>query len=114
MSSIKDPLRELLDSLDAISDKHAEIADTFVREQLHIAIFQGFIFGTDGYTVDSKLGMSSTDGNDAARAALEQFISACRSTAFNTKEERLAAFQDLRVQSTRGSTYDDYFGYVEF
>lgn len=111
-------LRQLLDALDTVSQRHEEVHDTDVREQLWDAVFKRFITPQAGYQMPQRLGMFSEAGNAAVRAALEAFfnhadvVAAQRSLA--SAQERLNAFQNDDIQTDAGHTYEDYFGYFEF
>lgn len=117
---IKNALRELLDNLDKVENKHPEIHDTMVREILCDTILDSFVFGstTDDIYIpsDNEYAMFSNEGNEAVHKALVQFVThpeveeARRQLAI--PEERLVIFQDDEVESSNGSHYDSYFGWV--
>jgi hypothetical protein len=119
---IKNALRELLDNLDEVAEKHSEINDTMVREILSDIILHFFVF--DSPTNDAALdndsdnyyAMFSDEGNEAVHKALVQFLTHPEAKAARQQlaipEERLVVFQDAEVESSKGNSYDWYFGEV--
>jgi hypothetical protein len=103
-----------LDDLDAASAGHYEAGDTAVRDCRYLAVYHGFIEQTAGYALPNEFGMYTAEGNAWNKAALAKFIKAATAEAkklgLDTPEARFEAFQDGRVSSREGSSYDDHFG----
>jgi len=110
---MKTTLKNLLDSLDAISKDYAEVGDTDVREQMYEAIYHAFIIQTPGYTLPGTFGMFESAGDAAVRAALSEFIPAACRAGLQSPQDRFAAFQDGSVLSDSGNPFDEYFGYSD-
>ena len=112
---MKNVLKRLLDDLDEISERHEEVFDTDVREQMYVAIRKGFIMPEAGYVVPAKFGMFSERGNQRVREAIVRFLtdpaSAIVSKACQTPQARLDWFQDIDIRSSTGKAYDEFFGY---
>ncbi len=113
MSPIQNELKALLDELDAIQAVHEEVGDTDVREQMFATIYRAFMRQEFRYEIPDKFGMFSPDGNLAVREALLKFVAAAKPRSIETPEARFGAFQDPAIQSSKGSTYDEYFGHAE-
>jgi hypothetical protein len=116
--SLKNALQELLDNLDKIDDKHQELQDTAVREELHQAVIDHFVYASPGddFPLSGDYAMFTDEGNEEIYTALGQFLNHLEvRTALTqmTPQERLDAFQDDDVESSNGSTYDNYFGWAE-
>ena len=116
--SIKNALQELLNNLDKIYDKHGEIGDTAVREELHPAMIDHFVLASpdDDFPLRGYYAMFTDEGNEEVYKALGQFLNhpeVRTALAHLTPQERLDAFQDGKVESSNGSTYDNYFGWAE-
>jgi hypothetical protein len=116
--SIKNALKELLDNLDKVDEKYPEVTDTAVREMLHDAVRIYFVYGSpDGeYPTDNDFAMFTKRGNQAVHKAIVRFLThpdvkAAR-VELATSEARLDAFQDDEVESSNGSHYDWYFGWL--
>ena len=111
---MKNALKRLLDDLDEISERHEEVSDTDVREQMYVAIRKGFIVPETGYLVPAKFGMFSCGGNRRVREVIAKFLAdpelALASKACQTPQARLDWFQDIDVRSSTGKAYDEYFG----
>jgi hypothetical protein len=58
-SRMKKALKQLLDTLDTISEAHPEVGDTEVREHMARAVEKGFIMPRANYRVPQKFGMYS-------------------------------------------------------
>lgn len=114
---MKKALKQLIDALDKVFEEHAEVGDTDVREQMYDAVHKGFIMPQPGYKLPAEFGMFSDEGDRLVRTAMEEFLAhpdvAAASRSLKTPEARLAAFQDIDVESSEGNTYDEYFGYAE-
>lgn len=114
---MKNVLKRLLDDLDEIFERHEEVGDTDVREQMYVAIRQGFIMPEAGYVVPAEFGMFSERGNQRVREAIVRFLAdpevAIASKACQTPRARLDWFQDIDVRSSTGKTHDEYFGHSE-
>jgi hypothetical protein len=67
-------LKRILDDLDEISERHEEVFDTDVREQMYVAIRKGFIMPDAGYIVPATFGMFSTRGDCRVREAIVNFL----------------------------------------
>jgi hypothetical protein len=104
-----------LDSLDGVvAAGHEEVMDTAVREQLHEAVFKTLVEPEAGYRLPEEFGMFSEEGNAKVRRILGKFLAHPEVEAakkLGTAKERLEAFGDLEVESSEGTTYDEYFGY---
>jgi hypothetical protein len=115
---IKNALRELLDNLDEVAEKHSEIRDTMVREILSDTILYQFVFdsSTNDVPSDKDYAMFSDEGNEAVHKALVQFLTHPEVKAarqqLTTPEERLVVFQDGEIETSNGNSYDSYFGWV--
>ncbi len=109
-------LRQLLDSLDSIFERHEEVGDSDVRDQLAAAIRGGFVAPEPDFRLPPKFGTFSRGADKQVRTALQSFLShpevAEASRSLQTPEARLAAFQNIGVRSAKGTTYDEYFGHL--
>ena len=114
---MKKALRQLINALDKIFEEHEEVGDTAVREEMYDAVHKSFIVPQAGYKLPAKFGMFSVEGDKLVRTALQKFLAhpdvAAASKSLKTPEARLAAFQDMDVESSEGNIYDEYFGYAE-
>ena len=112
---IKKALKELVRGLDRIFEKHDEVGDTDVREQMFVAILSGFITPVKGYKLPEKFGMFSEKGNMLVRSALHKFLEHPEITVarkrLKSPEDRLHAFQDNDVETVQGTSIFEYFGY---
>lgn len=116
--SIKNALKELLDNLDEVDEKYPGIIhDTIVREELHLTMLGWFVKSPPcgKYPSETEYFMVSDEANNAVHQALVKFLTHSEVTAvceeLTTPEERLDAFQDGDVESSKGNTYDWYFGW---
>jgi len=111
---IVEPLKKLLTRMDGIMEKHDELCDTLIRDQLHDAVFDAFILPQADYVLPEEFSMNTKAGDKRVRSALAAFIKKATTLATKAKLEpglsRLAAFQDIEVTSENGCTYDEYFG----
>ena len=114
---MKRALKQLLDALDEVSEEHEEVGDTDVREQMSDAVHKGFIVPQPGHQLPAKFGMFSDEGDKLVCVALQKFLShpdvVAASKSLKTPAARLAAFQETDVESSKGNTYDVYFGHAE-
>ena len=114
---MKNVLKRLLDDLDEIFEQHEELGDTDVREQMYVAIRNGFIMPEAGYIVPPTFGMFSTQGDRRVREAIVKFLAdpelAVASQACQTPQARLDWFQDSDVSSNTGKAFDEFFGQSE-
>jgi len=110
--------RDLHHWLDKVEDKYPQIRDMAVREELSGAI-DYFIFDSSGgeFPLNTHFAMFSDEGNEEVRKALLQFLTHPEVKAarveLTTPQARLDAFQDGDVESSNGSTYDNYFGWSD-
>jgi hypothetical protein len=117
--SLKNALRELLNNLDKLDEKHGGIGDTVVREQLSATMIDHFVLASsnDDFPLSGFYVMPNDEADQEVHNALRQFLNhpeTRAALAHLTPQERLDAFQDEEVESTNyGSTYDNYFGWVE-
>ncbi|MBL4868464.1 MAG: hypothetical protein JKY67_19025 [Pseudomonadales bacterium] len=110
-------LKRLLDRLDLISEENAEILDSDVRLQLSDALFNCYIDPIDDYDLPDNFGLFTDEGNQKVRVALKSFVDDAIPLAIQLKlitpDDKLGEFQNDDVESSIGSVYDDYFGYIE-
>ncbi|MEO1288532.1 MAG: hypothetical protein AAFV93_12250 [Chloroflexota bacterium] len=117
---IKNALKELLDNLDEVADKHPEVRDTMVREILCDTILQLFVFNTTNEKLllgdCDEYAMYSDKGNQAVDKALTQFLNhpevKTARQQLKIPEERLVVFQDSDIESSKGNHFGTYFGWV--
>lgn len=111
---IKKALRELLRDLDRIFERHDEIGDTAVREEMFLAIHNSFIKPLKSYKLPAKFGMFSDEGNALVHAAFAKFLAhpeiATARKRLRSPEDRLNAFQDFNVKTTEDTNIFEYFG----
>jgi hypothetical protein len=115
-SDMKNALKSLLNAMDKIAEDFEEVTDTDVREQMRRdAIHKTIIEPQATYVLPDEFGMFSPEGNGKVKAALAKLIKAARAEIKKAKvatpKARMAAFQDIEVESRNGATYDEYFGY---
>lgn len=110
-------LQALLDDLDEIMEEHEDVGDTEVAIQMTKAVHDGFISPRPGFVLARDFQMYTTQGNRRVRSALQRFLKRAAKVAeverLDTPEARLAAFQNLDIESEGGSCYNDYFNYHE-
>ncbi|MEM7455420.1 MAG: hypothetical protein AAF456_13800 [Planctomycetota bacterium] len=110
------PLLELLVGLESIGDQHEELYDSEVREQIGVAVMEGFVRAINGYHVPTDLGVLVPGIDAEVRVLLVRYIDAANAEAAKTGltrfHDRLAAFQDPAVRTERGKDYDDFFGHT--
>jgi hypothetical protein len=109
-------LRNLLDALDLVGDAHEEIYDTECRVRMGDPIFFLFIKPKAEYVMSDNFGLNSDDANRQVKAAISHYIRVAseraQSEGLSTFHERLAAFQNGSVRSTKARNYfDDFFGW---
>jgi hypothetical protein len=101
--------------MDKIAEEFEEVTDTDVREQMRDAIEKSLLDPVPGYTLPDEFGMFEPRGNAKVKAALAKFVAAAKAEAeaagLKNRADRLRAFQDIKVESRDGNTYDQYFGY---
>jgi hypothetical protein len=114
---VKKALKQLINSLDKAFEKHEELGDTMVREEMFDAVLKSFIKPEKGYKLPKEFGMFSDAGNKLVRETLTKFLKHPEVLAASKKlkapKQRLDAFQDVEVESSDGNTYDEYFGYCD-
>lgn len=110
-------IRKLLTRLDVVSEKHEEVADTDVMEQMSDAVWNGFIQNNKDYVLPDALGMFTKTANKKIYSALSTFIKQANRLAekagLTSPSQRLNAFQDTDISSENGTCYDEYFGHRE-
>jgi hypothetical protein len=109
-------LRELLDALDAVGEKHGEIYDTVCRERMGEAIFYLFVKPDSGYVTPNEFGLYDDDANRDVKHALVTYSTAAREMApksgIDSFHGRLAAFQNEEIKGNKEQNYyDDFFGW---
>jgi hypothetical protein len=112
---IKKALKQLLTTFDKIYAKHGEVGDSDVRDRMYAAIYRSFIQPRRDYELPAEFGMFSDKGNDLVRAGLHQFLThpelLAAAKVLQSAEDRFAAFQDSDVETSKGTTCFEYFGY---
>jgi hypothetical protein len=111
-------LTKLLNRLDSIAEKYEDIFDTAVREEMFSVVYHSFVLLEHDYKLPESFGMFSKAGNKRIFTALSAFIKDVqllveKEECLQTNSKRLDAFQDDRIQSKNGTTYDEYFGEME-
>lgn len=110
-------LRNLLDELESISERHAVHFDNEVRKRVGKAVLDGFVRYREKYAVPDDFGMPSAPANVEVKAALQAYMAAANATAMKGRglayfHERLAAAQDPHVRTSRGNGYTEYLGHT--
>ncbi len=112
---MKNALKQLLNSLDQLTEEgHDEVQDTDVREHMAEAVHNLLVEPKPDYELPDEFGMFSPEGNQKVKAILARFFAdpeVSKAKSLPTPKQRLAAFQDVKVQSSAGNCYDEYFGY---
>jgi hypothetical protein len=115
-AELRDPLVRLLDALEAIGDEHEEVYDTDVRERMADAIERRLIARSDDGELSGDFGMFSDDGNRRVREAVERYLAEAvpRADALGLDERaRRASVWDIETTSSRGTTVDEFLGWVD-
>ena len=110
-------LLQLIERLEQIAEESEEIFDSEVREEMGLAIMEGYVRRTQGYQMPHSFGMNSQTANDAVRAALRDYIEMANRLSdragITRFLDRLAAFQDDRAKTeVGGNDYEDFFGHT--
>jgi hypothetical protein len=109
---MEDVLLEFLLRLDAINEHHGGL-DEAASEVMGDAVFDGFIKPHPDFVLRDEFGMNSSEADELVKATLEWFIpaaaQACQQEGLTTFHERLAAFQNLNVQTEATTCYNDFF-----
>jgi hypothetical protein len=112
---VEELLAKLLQNLEHIGERHGEVCDSDVREQMRAVISNGFVRQVPEYAIPESFGMFSEEGDRLVRQALESFVAAAKQKAaeqgLTNLHDRLAVFQNEDVVTPNGSYYDDFFGW---
>lgn len=108
-------LRAFLDDLEKVGERHSELFDTDVREQLWAAIERKYIQLDQAYDLPLTFGMFSEAGNSELRAVLvhnlANMVSAAEIYKLDSEFKRLESLQNSNVRSRlHGYTYDEFIG----
>ncbi len=110
-------LRDLLEALEAVQEKHPEITDTEVREAMSDAVWHLFIVPKVGFKMPKSFFLDSAKANRAVHKALKDYIGKAKKVSQESGvlsfRDRLAAFQNSHVGSPGGYSYDDFFGWTD-
>ena len=110
-------LQALLEDLDEIMEEHEDVGDTEVVIQMTKALHDGFISPKPDFVLPRDFLMYTAQGNRKVRAALQRFLKKSAKVAevegLDTPKARLAAFQNMGIESEGGSCYNDYFNYYK-
>lgn len=112
---MKNALKQMLDALDELSadENFCEVQDTEVRELLHDAVYRTLVEPDPDFQPE-EFGMLDPEGDNLVKAILMKFFAHPEFKAAQklpTPKERLEAFQDADVESSAGTSFDEYFGY---
>jgi hypothetical protein len=112
---IKKALKQFFAVLDKIYAKHGELGDSAVRDKMYAAILKSFIAPEKAYLLPERFGMFCEEADGLVRAAIQQFlqhpeVDAARRLLKNANE-RLHAFQDDDVKTSKGTDFCEFFGY---
>src|ERR1041384_1098769 len=112
---LKKALMRFLVALEAIGEKHDELGNLDVRDQIYAAIYRSFIQPQRGYVLPKTFGMGSEAANELVSAAVIQFLShpgkLAASPSLKKTEDRFAAIQGHDVVTAQGTSGFAYFGY---
>ncbi len=111
---MKEALRRLLDDFDEIEADHGEVYETDVREAIGLCLRNTLFSPKPGYQIPRNFEMVTDKGNALVRAALERFLKHPDAVALAesalSPAERLAAFEDRSVRSSRGNSLNETIG----
>ncbi len=100
-----------------MGERHRELYDTDVREQVGEAIWRGFVRLEPGYVLPDNFGMFTAEGNRSVRIALDSFLThactAALASGLTSSDRRLDAFRNRKVTTDTGRIYDSFFGHFE-
>ncbi|HSI84061.1 MAG: hypothetical protein ACAI35_04155 [Candidatus Methylacidiphilales bacterium] len=109
--NFKQALLRFLTDLDAIAEKHPEITDIMVKEQISESVIYYVVHRQENGLRPIQYGMVSKEANEAVARSVNRFAE----TAWNdahykllAASERLELLQDFSVQTDNGSTVTDY------
>jgi hypothetical protein len=106
-------LRELLERLEEIGEDHSEIYDSGVRDRMGAAIWEGFVAPQPGFAVPAEFGMFSAEGDQLVYKAISEYVEKANRRAdelsMNAQDERLRAFEQHGIDTTKGEQFDDFF-----
>ena len=108
-------LRAFLDELEKVGEKHSELFDTDVREQLWAVIERKYVKLDHAYEIPQSFGMFSEVGNSELRAVLvlhlANMINVAQAQNLDSESKRLDWLQNINVKSTlHGYSYDQFIG----
>jgi hypothetical protein len=111
---MKKALKQLLDALDSLAEEgQEELSDTAVREEMYAAVHNTLIEPQPDYRLPDEFMMFTPEGNLKVKAILAEFFAHpefAEAARLPTRKARQAAFEDGTVESSKGNTYDEYFG----
>ncbi len=114
---MEEALQALLEDLDEIMEEHEDVGDTEVAIQMTKAVHEGFISPKPDFVLPRDFLMSTASGNRKVRSALQRFLKKAAKVAevegLDSPQARLAAFQNMAIESEGGSCYNDYFDYYK-
>ena len=113
---MKAALRQLLDDLDEAAEAHEEVGDSDVRDAMSKAVRHLLLVPKADYILPERFCMYTDEGDRLIKRARTRFFAhpetLALASSMATPMERLTAFQDESLRSTKGSYYDDYFGHA--
>ena len=103
-----------LEDLEEVSDAHAELFDTEVRERLWTIIDSVLIIQTSPVEIPEELGMFSAEGNAQLRDVLDKnlrrLIQVFDALDLDTERKRRVSFLNPELRTERGHSVEDFFG----
>lgn len=104
-----------LDDLEKVGERHSELFDTDVREQLWAVIERKYVKLDHAYEIPQSFGMFSEAGNSELRAVLvlhlAKLIKLAQTDNLDSGTKRLDYLQNVNVRSKlHGYSYDEFIG----
>tara|TARA_R110002096_G_scaffold332041_3_gene526093 strand:- start:574 stop:963 length:390 start_codon:yes stop_codon:yes gene_type:complete len=113
--AVEEQLRQMLVQLEKVSADNEEIFDTECREQMGLAVMDGFVRGKGGNAVPVEIGLATDDANRLVHSALTKFVLDANAIAESQGLlflDRLNELQNDEVATDDGNDYEEFFGHT--
>jgi hypothetical protein len=111
---VRNAVRTLSSNLEEISEEHAELTDTAVREAIHEVLHYAFVWGHALEEQPVTYAMFTLAGDQAIAAAVARFLGVAPRLAdldgLALGSARLDALQDITIVTAAGNTLDNFLG----
>lgn len=114
---LEEKIQAFYQDIEVLSNCHAEVGDSDVRESLHMVLTYYFVWGLESKEMPTAYGMYTISGDEEVSSLVNNFLAVLlpllQKNQIEIGQRRLDLLQNPKLVTSNGMQYDELIGHSD-